>query len=302
MWNSDTPAYTVDTDPLYQSIPFYVGLQAGVAYGVFLDNAWRTTFDVAASEAEVLAVSADGGAHDHYVFAGPDVPAVVERYTALTGRASMPPRWALGYHQCRWSYYPASEVLAIAQELRDRKIPADGMWLDIDYMDGFRSFTWDPVGFADPAALVGDLQALGFEATAIIDPGLKEDPAWSVYQDGLAGGHFLQDPAGGGPFVGEVWPGASVFPGLHAAADAGLVGWAVRAGDGRGRVGDLAGHERAGELRGGGRQDGAERGAGGGGRGGEHDGGGAQRVRAARERGDVGRGCWPRTRRGGRSC
>ena len=143
--------------------------------------------------------------------------AVLERYTFLTGRPPMPPRWTLGYHQARWSYYPDSKVQAICQEFRDRSIPADAIWLDIDYMDGFRSFTWDPQGFPDPAGLVDDLSAIGFKTVAIIDPGLKADPAWSIYQQGLAGGHFLST-ADGLPFVGEVWPGPSVFPDFTRAA------------------------------------------------------------------------------------
>jgi alpha-glucosidase len=210
-WNSDTPGYPTDHDPLYQSIPFYIGVRNQEAYGWFLDNSWHTTFDMASSDAEKVEITALQGDLDQYLIAGPKIADVIQRYTQLTGRPSMPPRWTLGYHQARWSYYPDTQVQSICEEFRKRSIPADGIWLDIDYMDGFRSFTWDPVGFANPAALLADLTSIGFKAVAIIDPGLKADPQWDIYQAGVAGGHFLTTNDGL-PFVGEVWPGPSVFP------------------------------------------------------------------------------------------
>ncbi len=210
-WNSDTPGYPVDMDPLYQSIPFFIGLREGTAYGLFLDNSHRLEFDVAASVPDRVSLAAKGGEIDLYFLAGPGLPDVLDRYTALTGRPHLPPRWALGYHQARWSYYPDSKVKAIAAEFRKRDIPADVIWLDIDYMDGFRSWTWSPSGFPDPKGLVSGLADIGFKVVAIIDPGLKVDPLWPIYQQGLSGGHFLEEAAGK-PFVGTVWPGDSAYP------------------------------------------------------------------------------------------
>ena len=210
-WNSDTPGYPADMDPLYQSIPFFIGLRGTVAYGVFVDNSYRMEFDMAAAQSDRYRLTAYGGEIDTYLIAGPEMSTVLERYTGLTGRMPMPPRWTLGYHQCRWSYYPDNQVLDICQQFRTRGIPADGIWLDIDYMDGYRSWTWNPEGFSDPAGFVAEAEAIGFKVTAIIDPGLKEDPAWDIYQAGVEGGHFLMD-SDGEPFVGEVWPGASVYP------------------------------------------------------------------------------------------
>jgi alpha-glucosidase len=221
MWNSDPfvdewGGYPPGTDPLYQAIPFFIGLRGEIAYGLFTDNSWRTRFDMGATERSRYRVSAEGGAIDQYLIAGPSMAKVLERYTWLTGRMPLPPRWALGYHQSRWGYYPDTEVRQIAEELRSRRIPADGIWLDIQHMDGFRSFTWEPAGFSDPEGLVAGLEALGFKTTAIVDPGIKVDPAWDVYQSGFAGGHFLKS-ADGQPYVGEVWPGPSVFPDFSSA-------------------------------------------------------------------------------------
>ncbi len=203
--------YTPDTDPIYQSIPFFIGLRSGQAHGVFLDNTYRLVMDLARDSADEYRFSADGGDMDLYLLAGPDMAQVLDRYTLLTGRMPMPPRWTIGYHQCRWSYWPDDRVRQIAHEFRNRSIPADGLWLDIDYMDGFRSFTWDPQGFSDPASLMVDLAAQGFKTTVIIDPGLKLDPDWDVYQQGLDGNYLLHN-SDGSVFVGEVWPGEAVFP------------------------------------------------------------------------------------------
>ena len=210
-WNSDNPSYSTDQDPLYQSIPFFIGFRDGLAYGIFTDNSYRMTMDMAASLPTQYSIKTSGGEMNQYIIAGPSLPQVLERYTRLTGRQTMPPRWTLGYHQCRWSYYPDSQVLDVCQQFRNRSIPADGIWLDIDYMDGFRSWTWDPVGFPDPANLVDQVEALGFKMTAIIDPGLKLDTQWEIYQSGVAGNHFISNEDGT-PYIGVVWPGPSVFP------------------------------------------------------------------------------------------
>ena len=210
-WNTDKPNYPADADPLYQSIPFFIGLKDGLAYGILTDNSYRMRFDMAHSKADRYTLRAFGGAVDQYVIAGPAISTVVDRYTRLTGRPAMPPRWTLGYHQCRWSYSPDSKVMEICQQFRERGIPADGIWLDIDYMDQFKSWTWEPDDFPAPGLLVGEVEKLGFKVTAIIDPGLKVEPGWDIYDEGVADGHFLLDQDGE-PYVGVVWPGPAVFP------------------------------------------------------------------------------------------
>jgi alpha-glucosidase len=123
----------------------------------------------------------------------------------------MPPRWALGYHQCRYSYNPEARVREIAQEFRDRDIPCDVIWLDIDYMDEYRVFTFDKRQFPDPRRLNSDLQAQGFRTIWMIDPGIKAEPGFSVYDSGTAGDHWVKT-ARGEVYKGEVWPGQCVFP------------------------------------------------------------------------------------------
>lgn len=213
-----------DAPSLYESIPFYIGLRGKTAYGVFTDNTHRLRFDVAKTDPTKLVVRASGGAIDQYLVAGPSMKDVIRRYTLLTGRTPMPPPWALGFHQSRWEgpcesvpadrpFCSAAQIATLAQSFRDRDIPADGLFLDIQHMNGFRSFTFDAARFADPDGLFDDLRARGFHATPIVDPGIKVDPAWSVYQAGIAGGFFLRAPGDAAKvFEGEVWPGAAVFP------------------------------------------------------------------------------------------
>ena len=116
----------------------------------------------------------------------------------------------MGYHQCKWSYHPDSQVESIANTFRELDISADGMWLDIHYMDGYRSYTWSPTEFSQPQTLLSNLEAQGFKTTVIIDPGIKEDPGYSVYDTGMAGGHFVDLP-NGDTYIGEVWPAHRSF-------------------------------------------------------------------------------------------
>ena len=211
MWTSDTYGYGNETDPVYQSVPFLIGLRDGRAYGIYLNNSHRTTFNLGAANHRYYSFSAEGGALDYFFFAGPAIPRVVERYTAITGRAPLPPKWALGYQQSRWSYYPDEEVLRLARTFREKRIPADVIYLDIHYMDEYRVFTWDPERFPDPDGLLDELQGLGFKVVPIVDPGVKEEEGYVVAEEGLAGDHFVRYPDGE-VYVGSVWPGRSYFP------------------------------------------------------------------------------------------
>jgi alpha-glucosidase len=211
MWNTDAWAYGPATDPLYKSVPFFISARDGRFHGIFLDNPWRTTFDFGQQERNVLSFGAEGGELNYYVIAGPDPKDVIRRYTDLTGRMELPPKWALGYHQCRYSYFPESRMRQIASDFRRRRIPCDVIYFDIDYMDGYRCFTWHPEWFPDPKKLMGDLHDMGFHTVAIIDPGIKREPGYAVYDQGSELGAWLTKPDGQA-YVGRVWPGPSVFP------------------------------------------------------------------------------------------
>ncbi len=218
MWNTDAFKYGRGTDPLYKSVPFVLKQGAETSVGLFYDNTWRATFDLGAADADRLAWSADGGDLDLYILAAPTPLGVVQAFSRLTGRTPMLPRWALGYHQCRYSYLDEAEIREVAGEFRQRGIPCDALYFDIHYMDGFRVFTWDRERFPDPPGLLADLAGDGFRSVVIVDPGVKaDDPGYDVYQQGQAIGAYVGYPDGA-EVRGEVWPGTCAFPDYTAPA------------------------------------------------------------------------------------
>jgi alpha-glucosidase len=213
-WNTDAWGFQRDTDPIYKSIPFYIASGgAGGAYGLFLDDIWRSWFDFGHRDAGTIEIGADGGPIDYYIIAGPSVRDVVRRYTDLTGKAPLPPLWSLGFQQSRYSYMSADEVRGIAARLRKDRIPADVIWLDIDFQDRNRPFTTNRKTYPDLKALASDLGAQGFKLVAITDLHVAYAPGqgYVPYDSGAAGDHFLKN-ADGSLYVAPVWPGPSVFP------------------------------------------------------------------------------------------
>jgi alpha-glucosidase len=210
-WNSDVFGYSVSQDPLYSTIPFYIGIHHDVVYGIFLDNSYRTDFNFGASNNRFSSFGAQGGELNYYLIYRSTVAGVIRSYTDLTGRMSLPPLWSLGYQQNRYSYYPDAEVLWIARTLREKKIPADGITLDIHYMDHFKLFTWNKDRFPDPSGLVHQLTGMGFRLTTIVDPGVKVEKGYPAYESGLASNIFLKYPDGQN-YTGQVWPGWCNFP------------------------------------------------------------------------------------------
>jgi alpha-glucosidase len=217
LWNTDKADYDRGDDPIYYSIPFYLGVHEDLVYGVLWDNSFRGIVDVGHLSADELIFEAEGGPLVYYLFTGARVESVLQRYTELTGRIKLPPAWFLGYQQSRFSYYPQDNVLKLAQDLRRRRVPCDVIYLDIHYMDGFRVFTWDPARFPDFEGMIKTLHAQGFKVITILDPGVKIDPDYGAYNDGLARNAFLKYPDG--QFVeAPVWAGMSHFPDFTRAA------------------------------------------------------------------------------------
>ncbi len=202
------------TDPLYASFPVFVVHSASRSYGIFVDNAEFVEFDFTNEDCYEFSAPAD--VLNYYVLPGPTLPDVLRQYTDLTGRMPLPALWTLGFHQCRWSYASEAEVRRVAAELRKRGIPADGIWFDIDYMDGFRVFTWDKTRFPRPKQLAADLSADGFHPITIVDPGVKVDEGYKIYDEGREGNHFVKH-SNGEEYNGKVWPGRSAFPDFHRA-------------------------------------------------------------------------------------
>ena len=212
LWNTDV-APQESTDPLYKSIPFFLSINATKSYGIFLDNTWRTWFDFGKQARDAYSFGAEGGPLDYYFLYGPMPRQVVEGYAYLTGTPPLPPLWALGFQQSRYSYTPESQVREIAKHLRTDKIPSDVLYLDIDYQDKNRPFTVDPKTFPNFPGLVSDLRQQHFHLINITDLHIAHapNPGYAAYDTGKAGDHFVKNPDGS-EFIGVVWPGPAVFP------------------------------------------------------------------------------------------
>jgi len=211
-WNTDAPLHGVDADPLYKTFPFFIGLHDGLTYGLFFDNTHKSYFDFGATTDDAMSwFGADGGDMNYYFFGVQSVAQIIEDYTWLTGRMEMPPLWSLGYQQCRWSYMSADEVLNIAENFRKAEIPADVIYCDIDYMDQYKIFTWNKETFPDPKGMIAQLKAMDFRLVTIVDPGIKIEPGYKEYDEGIENEYFATYP-NGEKYVANVWPGRCHFP------------------------------------------------------------------------------------------
>jgi alpha-glucosidase len=202
-------------DPLYVSIPFFLVLRpagdvAGCV-GVLCEAFSPSRFDVAASREDRVGMEVEDGGIDVTILPGGTPAEVVKRFTARVGRTPLPPLWALGHHQSRWSYGSEREVRRLAAELRARGIPSDAIHLDIDYMDGHRVFSWNPRRFPDPPGLLKELAQQGFRVVTIVDPAVKVDPQYPVFREGLERDAFCRDVRGE-RYTLRVWPGDAALP------------------------------------------------------------------------------------------
>ncbi len=214
-WNSDVLGHASCIHPglrnLYVSIPFALSLRQGRAGGLFWDNPARQTWDIGCTELDEFRLRASARAGSLYLFLGPTPAEAVARFTELTGRIPLPPRWALGYHQSRYSYASRAELERVAREFRRRQIPCDALHLDIHHMDGHRVFTFGK-DFPRPREMLAKLARQGFKSVAIADPGVKDDAKFGVLKRGIAERAFVKAPGGKRDFIGKVWPGKSRFP------------------------------------------------------------------------------------------
>jgi alpha-glucosidase len=208
LWNTDNYNYTTDNGSrLYQSHPWVLGVNTdGSAFGIMADNTWRQ--QVALTDS--IHFISDGPAFRIIVIQGKSPKDVISSLSTLIGKMSLPPLWALGYQQCRFSYYPDTQVEQIASSFVSKKIPCDVVWVDIDYMNGYRIFTFNPTGFPDPKGVNDYIHALGMKTVWMIDPGVKSETGYGIYDAGTSGNHWVQNSSGG-IYNGSVWPGKCAF-------------------------------------------------------------------------------------------
>ncbi len=210
-WNTDAGSYERGLEPINYTVPFLITLTDSGYRGIFVDNTFRGFVDIGVTNPQTMSFTFEGparGVHDYY---GRTLSEVVAQFTMQTGRMPLPPLWALGHHQSRYSYQTQAEVLAVAHEFRSRGIPCDVIYLDIHYMDNYKVFTWDHAAFPDLAGMASELHTLGIKLVAIVDPGVKVESGYCGYEDGIQEDVFLKLPDGT-PAVGVVWPGATHHP------------------------------------------------------------------------------------------
>lgn len=207
-WNTDSYGYGDGAQQLYESHPWVLAVaKDGTAVGILADSTYRTTMDLEHG----VSFIAEGPLFPVYLLPGANPQEVLQKLAALTGYMPLPPKWALGYHQCRYSYFPDSRVREIASQFRSRHIPADVIWLDINYMDKYKIFTFDPKSFPNPSKLNADLHSEGFHTIWMIDPGVAAQPGYAVFDEGSKRDAWVKTSSGS-PFQGKVWPGPCVFP------------------------------------------------------------------------------------------
>src|SRR5580704_12656927 len=213
MWNTDFFGWQESDDPIYKTIPFFIGLHKGTAYGVFFDNTYRSSFDFGKESPAYFSFGAEGGELNYYYIAGPEPKKIVQQFTALVGRMPLPPLWSLGYQQSRYSYYPEARAREIVQTLRGKKIPADVIYFDIDYQEGNAPFTINREYFPHFEKMIADFRAQGMRTVLITDLHIKKDPdhGYTPYDSGIKNDVFVRS-RDGSVYVGKVWPGDSVLP------------------------------------------------------------------------------------------
>ena len=219
MWNTDNGAYGTDNGKrLYQTHPWVLGVRRdGTAFGVIFDTSWKAELYTNSDE---IKYNTEGALFRTYIIDRESPQAVLQGLAELTGTIQMPPRWTLGWHQCRFSYQPDSRVREVADTFREKNIPCDVIWMDIDYMRGYRVFTFDPNGFPDPRALNDDLHKKGFRAVYMIDPGVKYEPnaGYDIFDSGMEHDVWLKTPENDPRYakseyiIGDAWPGPVLFP------------------------------------------------------------------------------------------
>lgn len=210
IWNTDNFAYSKDGGKrLYQSHPWVLGVRPdGTSFGVLFDTTWKAELQ---TNSDRIVFNSEGGPFRVVLVDRESPQAVMRALSELTGKMPLPPRWALGFHQCRYSYYPDARVREIANEFRKRRLPCDVIWLDIHYMNGYRVFTFDPTRFPNPKSTNDYLHKNGFHSVWMIDPGVKAEPGYRVFDSGNRRRVWVQTKEGR-EYRGEVWPGQCVFP------------------------------------------------------------------------------------------
>lgn len=208
---SDDPCHREDTRSLYGAHNFVILSGKDRQFGLFVDHPGKLVFDIGYTKLDELMVTAPDGNVSLYVMEGETLEDIVRELRRLTGRSYIPPKWAFGYGQSRWSYMSADEVRQVAKEHRDRGIPLDSIYLDIDYMERYKDFTINEESFPEFGKFVEEMRGQGIHLVPIIDAGVKIEDGYETYEEGVTGNYFCKMEDGRN-FTAGVWPGRVHFP------------------------------------------------------------------------------------------
>ena len=223
MYNSDVFEYEMDSPmTLYGSIPFMQAHRKDSTVGVFWLNAAETWVDIVKAKISSNPLSlgigakvdtnthwfSESGLLDIFVFLGPKSKDVLHSYAELTGYSQLPQQFAIGYHQCRWNYVTDEDVKDVDRKFDKHNIPYDVIWLDIEYTDGKKYFTWDSHNFADPIGMQKQLGSHDRKLVVIIDPHIKNEGGYSVV-DELKAKSLAVNNKENNIYEGWCWPGSS---------------------------------------------------------------------------------------------
>jgi len=208
--NTDTYKYGDPRLSMYTSIPFYMGIHAQMVYGLFYHNTYKTFFNFGLSTPGFSSITADGGDADYFFIYDSSMAKIIEHYTSLTGRMPLPPKWSIGYHQSRCSYYPQQQVEIIAETFRRKELPIDCIVLDADYLQDYEPFRINKQRFPDMGGLAKKLRAMEIEITASVNPGIKRDSTYFAHHDGLKKDIFVKY-ADGTNYTAEIAPSLNNF-------------------------------------------------------------------------------------------
>lgn len=193
MWNSDKPCYSVVEDPLYKSIPFFM---SNYRYGIFLDNTYKTEFKFGTESREYYSFEAPDGAFIYYFIFGKDYKEIISQYVELTGKPIMPPKWALGFSQCRGMLTNEKLTREIAEGFRSRRIPCDIIYQDIGWTEYLQDFEWRKRNYGNPVKMLSDLAAQGFKVIVSQDPVISQANK-AQWEEADRLGYFVKDSTTG---------------------------------------------------------------------------------------------------------
>lgn len=214
LYNLDVFKYELDEPmALYGSIPFALAHSKDSTTGIFWNNAAETfvdVFDGSKSQEKSLHFISESGIFDLFVFPGPRPADVLYQYSMITGFPTLPPKFSVGYHQCRWNYKDEADVSNVDKKFDEHNIPYDVLWLDIEHTDGKRYFTWDKAAFPNPTKMINELAAKGRKMVTIVDPHIKRDNGYKVHEVASKRDFYVKNSKGE-PFDGWCWPGSSGY-------------------------------------------------------------------------------------------